>query len=278
MKPLKDPDGLRLQTGAKGLLVALLLLGVTAGAGAAEPMRPSWRELQEKYLQASRNEHDARVKGWTEVAAWNFDDDTLPASFRPFEGEWKVQQGSLRAMAGKKDHSRTIKIADCSWPAFRLEFDATLYPNPGDDPTRVGDIGIRFNADPATGAFAKAYTVITAQYGNQATVLYRLNIPYARTEWSPIVPGKRHHVALEVVSPHIRFWVDGRVVLDAWERSGLNNRDLSDFMPMDPRLVMALSTYDNVMEVDNLRILVPLEKPAGAGTKPAKAAKADAGK
>jgi hypothetical protein len=202
------------------------------------------------------------------VATWNFDDGVLPPEFKVYEGEWKVEKGSLWASGGPADHSRTIGISNCRWPAFRLEFDATLHPAPGADPTRICDIGIRFNADPATGAFAKAYEVLTAQYGNQSTVLYRLNIPYARTEWSPIVPGKRHHIVLEVVSPHIRFWVDGRVVLDAWERRGLDNRDLGDFMPMNPANVIALSTYDNVMEVDNLKILVPPPKPGKAATKP----------
>lgn len=144
-----------------------------------------------------------------------------------------------------------------------------LQANAGADPDRLSDIGIRFNAEPATGAFAKGYSVITGQYGNQATVLYRLNIPYARTEWSPIVPGKRQHIALEVVSPHIRLWVDGRIVLDAWERRGLNNRDLGDFMAMDPSKVIALCTYDNLMEVDNLRILVPPEKEGQAAVNPA---------
>ncbi len=239
--------------------IVLLLSFLPVLGPAAEPASP-WQEVQEGFLQASRSEHDANIKAWTEVAGWNFNEGTLPAEFRVFEGEWKVEKGSLWAYGGKRESNRTIKIADCRWPAFRVEFDATLHPTAGEDPARICDIAIRFNADPATGRFDKGYSLITAQYGNQSTVLYRLNAPYARTEWSPILPGTRHHIVLEVVSPHIRFWVDGRVVLEAWERRGSNLRDLDDFMPMDPAKVIALGTYDTMMEIDNLCILVPAEK------------------
>ena len=81
------------------------------------------------------------------MAAWNFDDGKLPADFKVFDGEWKVENGRLRAVGGRKDDNRVIKIAHCQWPAFRLEFDATLTANPGADPARICDIGIRFNAD-----------------------------------------------------------------------------------------------------------------------------------
>src|SRR5262249_10908097 len=149
--------------------------------------------------------------------------------------------------------------ADCRWPAFRLEFDAKLTAKPGAPADHVCDIGIRFNVNAQTGDYATGYFMLTGTYFNQASTLYRMNIPYARTEWSPIVPEKNHHVMLEVVKPHIRFWVDGRVVLEAWERRGRSGLDHSDFIDMDPARVIALHTYDTTLEVDNLRILVPIE-------------------
>ena len=118
---------------------------------------------------------------------------------------------------------------------------------------------MRFNVDTETGNYASGYFVLTGTYFNQATTLYRMNVPSARTEWSPIVPGKIHHVMLEVVKPHIRFWVDGRVVLEEWERAGKTGLDSGTFLDMDPKRVIALHTYDTVMEVDNLRILVPAD-------------------
>lgn len=238
--------------------VVALLLGAALVLGAAQA-ESAWETLKQQYLQASRAEHDARIASWREVAAWSFDTNSMPEAFHVYEGEWEVVDGELRAVAGDPDRNRTIRIADCRWPAFRLEFDVALHPREGAPPDRVGDVGIRFNADRETGGFGDGYAVITAQYANQATVFYRLNVPYARTEWSPIEPGRRHRVALEVVKPHVRLWVDGRVVLDAWERAGDNNRDHRDFLDMDPQRALVLHTYDTVMAIDNLRISVPAD-------------------
>ena len=215
-----------------------------------------------KYLELSRVEHNHKITQWQEVAAWSFDDGKMPESFKTCEGRWEVKNGRLRAVSGKKDGNRVIRIANCLWPAFKLEFDARLSPNP-DAPSRsVCDLIVSFNADPETGSFYDGYAMLAGVYYNQATVFYRLDIPYARTEWSPLVPGKTHHIVLEVVKPHIRFWIDGRIVLEAWERAGSagNGTDARDFLDMDPKRVIALQTYDNVMEVDNLRILVPADK------------------
>jgi hypothetical protein len=222
-----------------------------------------WAQKLREYLKASRAEHDHNIAQWKEVAAWTFDDGKMPEAFKVYDGQWEVKDGRLRAASGKEDGNRTIKIADCKWATFRLEFDATLRAKPGAPADQICDIGILLNAAPDTGDFQNGYALLTATYGNQATVLYRLYIPYARTEWSPIVPGKTHHILLEVVKPHIRFWVDGRVVLEAWERAGKagHGADASDFLDMDPGRAIALHTYDTILEVDNLRILVP-EGPA----------------
>src|SRR6185295_14446174 len=241
-------------------IVLALATGASLVFSQEKPAKPSWEQQLSQYLQASRSEHDHLIKDWKEVAAWNFDDGKMPADFKVYDGEWKVADGVLRAVSGKPDGNRAIKIADCRWPAFRLEFDARLTANPGIPAERVCDIGVRFNCDAQTGDYTKGYFLLTGTYYNQATTLYRLNIPYARAELSPIVPGKLHHVLLEVVKPHIRFWVDGRVVLEAWERAGKGGLNSSDFLDMDPTRAIALHTYDTVMDVDNVRILVPAEK------------------
>jgi hypothetical protein len=227
------------------------------GHVAATPSDTEWAGKLKDYLEASRSEHNHAIKSWKEAAAWNFDDGFMPAGFKVFDGKWDVAGGKLRAISGKDDDNRTIKIANCIWPAFRLEFDAALHAKPGVPAGHVCDIGILLNANADTGEFRDGYAVLAGTYYNQATVLYRLYIPYARTEWSPIVPGKTHHIVLEVVKPHLRFWIDGRIVLEAWERRGFGPADGSDFIEMDPKRVIALHTYDTVMEVDNLRVLVP---------------------
>lgn len=240
--------GLPITILATGALIAGIALGVTA----AELLEPGWPETKAHYLQASRDEHDAMVKEWRTVESCDFDDGKMPEGFQIFDGGWKIEKGSLWAFEGAKEQNRTLGIEKCRWPAFRIEFDAVLRPSPGNAADHICDVAIRLNADPATGNFEKGYGVFTGHYGNQATTFYRLYIPYARTEFSPIEPGKKHHIALEVVKPHFRLWVDGKVVLDAWDRAG--------FMEMDPQKALALGTYDTLLEIDNLRISVPPAK------------------
>lgn len=243
----------------RAFLAAIALLSTATLALSGDGIAIPWAKQLENYLAASRSEHNHAIKQWREVAAWNFDDGKMPESFRVYDGKWEVADGKLRASDGKPDDNRTIKFAQCQWPAFRVEFDASLKARPGTPPERVCDIGVLLNADDATGHFRDGYAVLCGTYFNQATVLYRLYIPYARTEWSPLVPGKTHRVALEVVKPHIRFFVDGRIVLETWERGGKGGADASDWLDMDAKRVIALHTYDCTMEIDNLRVLVPDE-------------------
>ena len=197
---------------------------------------------QRMFLERSREEHNARVT-WQPVSTMTFDNAASLQPLRVMEGKWEIANGQLQAMSGKADDDRTILVAPCPAGPVRLEFDATLFARPDG---RIGDIGIRLNADPTTGSFERGYAFITAQYWNQATVCYKLNIPIARTEWSPIVPGKRHHVVVEWTDKHLRLFVDERIVLDAWDRDTP--------LPPDPAKWIGLSTYDTRMAIDNLVI------------------------
>lgn len=217
----------------------------------------AWPALKASYLAASRREHDHRISDWTNVERWNFDDNQMPAQFVPINGKWDVHEGVLRAYDGPAGGNRTIKIASCQWPAFRLTFDATLSPRPGYAKDRICDLGIRLNADPETGSFAKGYVAILAHYANQDAVIYRLNTTFVRTEFAPIQPNKRHRIMIEVVKPHIRVWVDDKIVIEAWERTGTRSGDTSDFLDMDPSKNIVLHTYDTDLAIDNLTISVP---------------------
>jgi len=237
------------------LVVVAGLMG--GGAAVSDPDEAAWQKLRASYLAGSRAEHNHRIQNWTAVESWTFDDGVMPAAFRVIEGQWRVEAGVLEAHDGEVEGNRILAISRCRWPAFRLSFDVMLRPRPGAPADRIGDIGIRIGADPQTASFAKGYAVILAQYANQAAVIYRLNVPFARTEMTPIEPGRLHHVMVEYVTPHIRVWVDGRVVLEAWERAGRNNRDHSDFLTFAPDTLLALHTWDTHMAVDNLTISVP---------------------
>lgn len=241
-------------------ILASLLVCFLAGVALAKSLDPAWNATLATYLQSSRDEHNHHVKNWKVAASYNFDDNKIPDSFKIFDGNWQVIDGKLTAKSGKKDGNRVIKIANCQWPAFKLEFDASLSANPGDPIDKISDIGVLLNASETDGSFRDGYGILAGTYGNQASVFYRLYIPAARTEWSPVLPGKTQHIMLEVVKPHFRYWVDGKIVMDYWERTGKKGMDNNDFIDMDPAKAMNLYTYDSVLAVDNLKISVPDEK------------------
>lgn len=199
-------------------------------------------ESQRDFLRNSRSEHNKTV-AWKPVASMTFEDPQSLKDLRIVQGLWEVGDGKLRAVGGRKDSNRTILLTSSPAGAVRIEFDATLFPR---SDGRIGDICIRLNADPITGSFARGHALITAQYWNQASVCYKLNIPIARTEWSPVVPGQSHRVVVEWTPSHLRFFLDGRIVLDAWDRD-------SPLSP-DPTKWIGISTYDTLMEVDNISI------------------------
>lgn len=241
-------------------LAGLLVTATAMKAAPQQTLAPSVAAEQRTFLEASRHEH-APAYEWKPVATFTFDDAAALKDFRITDGEWKIKDGQLKATGNKPGgNNRTILITPEIEGAQRIEFDATLLPRPDG---RVGDICVRLNADPQTGSFARGYALIAAQYFNQANVCYRLNIPIARTECSPVVPGKRHHIILEWRLPegHLRFFVDDTIVVDAWDRAAP--------LPPDPTKWIGLSTYGTDMIVDNLVIssgtLVPKapRKPEG---------------
>jgi hypothetical protein len=235
--------------------VGAVCLTALAGYAADGPKQRQGDDEMRQFLEASRNEH-SRPEDWKPVQEFTFDDAKAIAPMHITKGQWVVRDGQLLAIGGEGE--RSILIAPCQWDAVRIAFDAVL--KPGAD-GRVGDIGIRLDADAKTGSFSKGYTMITSQYFNQATVCYRLSQPIARTEWSPIVPGRTHHIVMEFTNNpisktrregHLRLWVDQRVVLDAWDRDHP--------LAMDASRWIGLSTYRTEMSVDNLVISAPAAK------------------
>jgi len=219
-----------------------LVIGFTVssrGAGNAQAVPDP--DEQHKYLELARAEHDYKVD-WQPLHSFTFDDAESLKALRVCEGEWQVVDGQLQAIGGKADDYRTILLAPCSAGPMRIEFDATLYPRPDG---RVGDIYLRLNADD-TCSSAKGYGLFVARYFNQDSVCYKNNQPIARTEWSPIVPGKQHHIIAEWNTVHLRLWVDGKVVIDAWDRT-------NPIAP-DPAKWIGLAAYDTRLAVDNLVI------------------------
>lgn len=207
------------------------------------------------YLAASRAEYDgSRNIAWKQEAAFTFEKPVDMAGFKVVDGDWTVRDGKLIAEAGQANRNRTLLILPVRWDYLCVEFDATLEARPDG---RVGDLGIRFT-DPGTGCIGKHYTVITGQYLNQASVVYRRSIPIARTEWSPLIPGKVHRVRLEFTCQHLRYWVDERVVIEAWDR----------LEPINIKGTwLGIHSYDTKLKIDNLVISSGTLKMPGASAK-----------
>jgi len=236
--------GSRFDSVRQVVATVLLLPGfVDLPVAADAPAAPG---SQRHYLELSRSEHNAPVT-WQPRHTFTFDNSAVPETFRVKEGTWEVRDGQLQAVAGEPDGYRTILIAPCPAGSMRVAFDATWFARPDG---RVGDIYVRFNADPDTGSSARGYGLFVGHYFNQASVCYKLNQPIARTEWSPIVPGRRHRVVAEWTPRHLRLWVDDRIVLDAWDRD-------KPITP-DPAKWIGLAVYDTRLAIDNLTVATPV--------------------
>ena len=224
--------------------MSLLTATIACGAGQPDP------EEQAEFLRRSRAEHgppNDEALAWREVGGFSFDDAAELERMRPIEGIWRIDGGELIAESGAPDRNRTLLIMPLQGDHLRIAFDVTLEARPDG---RVGDICVRI-ADAETGSFREHYAAITSQYWNQASVVYRRNIPIARTEWSPVVPGRTHRVLLEFSRgrrrDHLRYWVDGKVVIDGWHPP--DSMDLTGTW-------IGISTYDTRLRIANLTIHV----------------------
>jgi len=241
-----------INAGKMGLFAALLMTTALSSAGADKPAEKEVvpdAEGQRKYLEASRIEHNT-VIDWKPLKTMTFDDAKALDGLKAVQGKWEVQDGQLVAVSGAAEDNRILLLSPMPDGPVRIEFDATLFPRADG---RICDICIRFNADPETGSYVKSYALIAGQYFNQAAVFYKKNIPFARTEFAPLVPKKRHRIVAEWANKHFRFFVDDKVLIDAWDRDTP--------MPPDPTKWLGISTYDTRMVVDNLVISTAAPKP-----------------
>jgi hypothetical protein len=214
--------------------LALLMLALRLAAAEAPP-------APDPFLVASRAEHDRKVT-WQVVREYDFTAPDALAGTRAIAGQWAIVNGALEAVSGEPERNRTLLLCPMQWDYLKVEVEFVLTPGPAG---RIGDFCLRF-AEPEKGSFAKHYAVITGQYYNQASVVYRRNIPIARTEWSPLVAGRTHRAVLEYTGDHLRYWIDDRVVLEAWDRQ--------EPVPVKDVTWLGVSTYDSHLRITRLRL------------------------
>lgn len=234
-----DPARTRIRVGVVAASIALGMVAAWAAwSPAAEPAKTEPAQAPDaQYLEAGRKAPISKAK-WTQQASFDFENPADLGKFTVADGQWEIRDGKLWAAAG--DKSRSILLTHLEAPTLRIEFDATCY---ADDTGRIGDVTVMLNASADKAATASGYALTTASYYNTCTTFYRQGKKLARTEFSPVVSGKTSRVCVELDRGHIRYWLNGQIVLEAWDQTPL---------AIDPALWVGLRTYATKMSVDNL--------------------------
>lgn len=204
---------------------------------------PGWILAQEHdpqlFLERSRSQRISPVI-WELVALFGFDTPVDIAGCPVPEGKWEVRDGRLQAVGG--DRNRAILLMKIPGDRIRIEFEAVSHT---DSLGRLGDITILLGATPDRGFFNSGYALTTASYWNNCTTFYKSGRPIARTEYTPVRPGVKNRVALEFVGGHIRYWLNGEIILEAWDDTPL---------VIDSGTWIGIRTWATVMEVDDIGV------------------------
>ncbi len=199
---------------------------------------------KERMLRSSRSAVNTRV-AWEEAITYTFDDPSQINSFAAAAGKFEIKDGALRAIEGNAD--RSIMLTKNTFGSYvRIEMEVTNYAN--DRTGRTGDISFMLNAipDPKYEVFFfNGYSLTTASFANSSTTFYKKGKPLARTELTPVVPGKKNIAILEYMNGHVRYWLNDQVLLEAWDDNPL---------VMDPNLWIGVRSYDTLMVIDKLTI------------------------
>jgi hypothetical protein len=213
----------------------LLAAGICLLASCAAHPRPA--EMEKSRLAGLSLRHVNIT--WEKVVGLTFDDPKDLGRLRIAEGEWEIRDGALRAVGGKAN--RAIMLAPCGSDPVRIECDVTNYSSGG----LLGDITILLNSMPDKTFFQAGYALTTGSYWNSCTSFYRKGLALANTSWSPVVSGKRNRVVFEFDHGHIRYEMNGHILLETWDESPL---------AMDPARWIGIRTWSTLMVVDNVVI------------------------
>jgi hypothetical protein len=197
-------------------------------------------------LEASRRAGRNNIV-WEKVKSFTFSSPSELSQYIQPTGKWEIKDGKLWAVAGKD--SRAILLQKCFKGPVKMEFEATNYAS---EEGTIGDISVLINSLPGRREkkwFRQnnkdGYLLTTGSYANNCTAFYRKVVPFARTEYSPVISGKCNKIVLEYVNGHFRYWMNGEIILEAWDEKPL---------PMKPLLWLGLRTYNTLMAVDNVTI------------------------
>jgi hypothetical protein len=180
---------------------------------------------------------------WEEEVTYTFDDPAQINLFEVAAGKFEIKDGALRAIEGS---NRAIMLKKNNFGNYiRIEMDVTSYAN---EVGRIGDISFFLNSipNPAYSVFfANGYAFTTASYGNSCTSFYKKGLAMANTEFTPLVSGKKNLVVLEFMNGHIRYWMNGQILLESWDETPLQ---------MNPDLWIGVRSFSTLMVIDKMVI------------------------
>ncbi|MDO9527779.1 MAG: hypothetical protein Q7J27_01325 [Syntrophales bacterium] len=177
---------------------------------------------------------------------YDFTSEETIQNFQIVNGKWQIKNGKLWAVSGEKN--RSILLAQSRRGPLRIELEVTNYANPDGS---IGDITILINSENFDNFFGRGYALTTGSYYNNCTTFYRLGKAIAKTEYSPLVSGKTYRVLIELIDGHIRYWLNDKIILEAWDSKQLE---------LDPNLWIGIRTWNTRMSVDWFAMYQGIEK------------------
>jgi hypothetical protein len=164
------------------------------------------------------------------------------AAPRVLTGDWRIDDRRFIATGGQGN--RTLLLSPLPGGPIRVRFTATPHSERPDG--WIGDISVVLGAvDDPKRFWTSGYVMTTGSYWNHCTTAYRLGKPLARTEWSPLRQGRSHEICVEWTSGHLRYLLDGKVLLDAWDDQPLT---------LGPDRWIAIRTWETRLEVHEVRV------------------------
>jgi hypothetical protein len=195
-------------------------------------------ENMDNYKTLSRTIRTQMV-AWEKIVSLTFDSPKELEHYHVVEGKWEILNGKLWAVEGERN--RAILLTPCRYDPVRVDFEATDWSSRD----MIGDITVLLNSTPDKNFFNNGYAITTGSFWNNCTSFYKRGQVFANTNYSPVKSGKTNRVTLEFNKGHITYWMNGEILLEAWDETPLT---------IDPATWIGIRTWSTRMCIDNVDI------------------------
>ena len=211
--------------------VSLAMLGLLLSGALAAPGASAQSESEEKTGPGSAEE-----QGWELVFTDEFEREQVGDDWTTVDGKWRIKDGALRG-SGTLLSARGFPASDQPPGYQRIEFKAATDVQPlaflqtgaDESDVRVSDLSsiIHAKAPEDIGenenAFGTGYFFQFGGFWNSRHRIVKAGDQLVADE-EPTVkiqPDKMHHIIAENDKGHVRFFVDGELILEYDERMSL---------------------------------------------------------